>query len=187
MNITDPSESSLRWYLRPVFARQRRRFGQLLKPALVWARVPPLFAALSLFNAALDRRASPLAPALRSLVQIRVSQLNHCAFCIDLNEALAAERSGAIDKALTVSHWRDRDAFDASERVALEYAEAMTDSAGRVDAGLMARLRAHFDEPALIELTALIAFQNLSSKFNAALDIPSQGLCTPARSKRQSP
>jgi len=42
---------------------------------------------------------------------------------------------------------------------------------------LIARLRQHFDEPTLIELTALIAFQNLSSKFNAALDIASRSLC----------
>lgn len=178
MNVTEPSEASLRWYLRPFFVRQRRRFGQLLKPALVWARVPPLYAALSLFHAALERRASPLAPALRSLVQIRVSQINHCPFCIDLNAALAAERGGSIEKALAVADWRSSEAFDASERLALEYAEAMTDSTRRVDAELIARLRTRFDEPALIELTALVAFQNLSSKFNAALDIPAQGLCT---------
>lgn len=180
MHITEPSEASLRWYLRPFFARQRRRFGQLLKPALVWARVPPLYAAFSGFHAALERRASPLPPALRSLVQIRVSQINHCPFCVDLNAALAAERSGSVDKALAVGQWRSSDAFDSGERLALEYAEAMTDSSRRVDAELVARLRTHFDEPALIELTALIAFQNLSSKFNAALDIPAQGLCTAA-------
>ncbi len=38
-------------------------------------------------------------------------------------------------------------------------------------------LKLHFDDDALVELTALIAFQNLSSKFNAALDIPPQGFC----------
>jgi AhpD family alkylhydroperoxidase len=179
MHVTEPSEASLRWYLRPLFARQRRRFGQLLKPALVWARVPPLYAALSVFYAALERRASPLPPALRSLVQIRVSQINHCPFCIDLNAALAAERGGSIDKALAVGNWRSSEAFDAGERLALEYAEAMTDSTRRVDEGLVARLRTQFDERALIELTALVAFQNLSSKFNAALDIPAQGLCRP--------
>ncbi len=177
MNITEPTFSTLPWFLRPVFARQRKRFGTMLVPAMVWARVPRLYAALSHFYAAFERRASPLPPALRSLVQIRVSQINHCAFCIDLNAALAAERSGSMDKAMAVEQWRDSDRFDASERLALDYAEAMTDSTQRVAAPLAERLRAHFGETALIELTALIAFQNLSSKFNAALDIPSQGLC----------
>lgn len=40
-----------------------------------------------------------------------------------------------------------------------------------------ARLREHFSDDAIIELTALIAFQNLSSKFNAALQVPPQGFC----------
>jgi AhpD family alkylhydroperoxidase len=177
MHVTDPTDASLRWYLRPFFARQRKRFGALLKPALVWARVPPLYAALAAFYAALERRGSPLAPGLRSLVQIRISQINHCAFCVDLNEALARERIGSLDKALAVENWRDSALFDPLERLALEYAEAITDSTRRVDAALVAGLRQHLDEEGLIELTALVAFQNLSSKFNAALDIPAQGFC----------
>lgn len=188
MHITDPSESSLRWYLRPFFMRQRKRFGTLLKPALVWARVPPLYAALSGFYAALERRGSPLAPGLRSLVQIRISQINHCVFCVDLNAALGAERAGSTDKVLAVEGWRSSGLFDELERLALDYAEAMTDSSRRVDATLVAQLRRHLDEEGLIELTALVAFQNLSSKFNAALDIPPQGFCVlPAASAPPPP
>ncbi len=43
------------------------------------------------------------------------------------------------------------------------------------------QLRAHFDDNAIIELTALIAFQNLSSKFNSALGVEAQGFCVPPR------
>ncbi len=177
MHVTPSTTESLPWYLRPFFWRQRRRFGAVLAPALVWARVPALYFALAGFYAALERRRSPLAPTLRALVQIRVSQLNQCSFCIDLNAAIAAERLGSMDKALIVEHWRDHEAFDVDERLALEYAEALTRSELSVSDEFAARLRARFGEPALIELTALIAFQNLSAKFNAALDIPSQGLC----------
>ena len=177
MHVKIPEIDSLPWYLRWVFRRQQRRYGQPLAPAQVWARVPALFAALNGFYAAIERRASPLPPALRSLLQIRVSQINHCEFCVDLNAALAAERTGTTDKALAVEHWRESAHFSERERVALEYAEVMTTTGAVVNPLLMARLREHFDEVALIELTALVAFQNLSSKFNAALDIPSQGLC----------
>ena len=55
------------------------------------------------------------------------------------------------------------------------FAEAMTRSDRRPDAALIARLRAHFDDDAIIELAALIAYQNMSSKFNAALGVPSKG------------
>jgi AhpD family alkylhydroperoxidase len=177
MKVSTPQVSQLRWYLRPLFWLQHRRFGVHLVPALQWARVPALYLALLAFYAALERRGSRLNPTLRALVQTRVSQLNDCAFCIDLNAAHAAQRSGSMPKALDVGAWRDSAMFDARERVALEYAEAMTITGHGVNPTLSAQLAEHFDELALIELTALIAFQNLSSKFNAALDIPAQGLC----------
>ena len=177
MHVKEPSVGALAWYLRPLFRRQARRYGAPLTPTLIWARVPALYLALMAFYAALERRASPLPPLLRSLVQTRVSQLNHCEFCVDLNAMNAAQRHGSIDKALGVDRWRERADFDATERLALEYAEVMTQTGQNVSPDLARRLHESLSEPALIELTALIAFQNLSSKFNAALDIPSQGLC----------
>jgi alkylhydroperoxidase family enzyme len=53
----------------------------------------------------------------------------------------------------------------------------MTVTGLTVDTPLMNRLKEHFDEDAIVELTGLIAFQNLSSKFNNALDVPAQGFC----------
>lgn len=177
MHIPEPTIEQIPWYLRPLFWIQRKRYGMLLLPALTWARVPSLYFALAGFYRALDRRGSPLDPALRSLVQTRISQLNHCAFCIDLNAALAAERSGSMDKAMAVAQWRASELFTPLERAALEYAETVTQTGQAVEPELVARLREYFDEDTLIEFTALVAFQNMSAKFNAALDIPSQGFC----------
>lgn len=165
-------------YLRLFFRAQRRRYGALLEPALLWARVPRLFAALALFHGAIDRKSSPLEPALRSLVAVRVSQLNSCAFCIDLNSAMSLGRGAPAEKLGALAQWRDCRLFDERERSALAYAEAMTRSDRRVDDGLMGALRLQFDEAAIVELTALIAFQNMSSKFNSALEVPAQGFCT---------
>jgi alkylhydroperoxidase family enzyme len=52
----------------------------------------------------------------------------------------------------------------------------MTISGREVDDALFARLRRSYDDEALVELTAIIAWENASSKFNRALRIPSQGL-----------
>ena len=175
MRVSNPGTAALPWYLRPFFWLQKRRWGQLLVPALTWARVPPLYLALSGFHAAIERKSSPLDPALRSLVQARISQLNHCAFCIDLNSMLAAERAGASEKAVGVAEWHDSVLYAARERLALEYAEAVTRS--QVNDELAQRVQAEFGENAMVELTGLIAFQNMSAKFNAALDIPAQGFC----------
>jgi alkylhydroperoxidase family enzyme len=53
----------------------------------------------------------------------------------------------------------------------------MTCSDRRPDEAMLEALSKHFDNDAIVELTALIAFQNMSSKFNAALGVPAQGFC----------
>lgn len=163
------------WFIRLFFWKQRRTYGRVLDPGLLWGRSPWVFASVALLYGALDRRASPLAPALRSLVTVRVSQINHCAFCVDINSATLAKRGVPLDKIDALSDWRGSSRFDGEERLALEYAEAMT--LNRVDDDLRSRLKDHWGEDAIVELTGLIAFQNLSSKFNAALNVPAQGFC----------
>jgi AhpD family alkylhydroperoxidase len=165
------------WYLRPFFWNQRRKYGKVLDAALLWARSPRLFLAVATLYGALDRRSSPIPPALRSLLTVRVSQINHCRFCVDLNSATVLKRGIGADKLWALPGWRASNLFSELERVALDYTEAMTYSDREVDDDLMARLKLHFDDDAVIELTALIAFQNLSSKFNAALAVPPQGFC----------
>lgn len=177
MRVSDKSIDHYPWYLRPFFWNQRRKYGQVLKPALVWARVPRLFAAVAVLYGVLDRKSSPISPVLRSLITVRVSQINGCEFCVDLNAATLAKRSGSMEKVEALAGWRESDLFDDREKAVLEYVEAMTITDRRVDDSIMQRLAAYFDEDALVELTGLIAFQNLSSKFNSALDLPAQGFC----------
>ncbi len=169
-------------YLRPFFWSQKRRYGQVLIPGLIWARVPKLFAAVALFYGVLDRKRSPLSPILRSLVTVRVSQINWCRFCVDINSSTLLRRSGSTAKVERLDQWRESELFDAQERAVLEYTEAITYSDRQVTDELMERLKIFFDEDSIVELTGLIAFQNLSSKFNSALDVPAQGFCKP-RSK----
>jgi AhpD family alkylhydroperoxidase len=174
--------------LRPFFWNQRRKYGKVLDAALLWTRSPRLFLAVALLYGALDRRSSPIPPALRALLTVRVSQINHCRFCVDLNSATLLKRGIGADKLWALADWRASNLFDDRERIALEYAEAITRSDLEVRDDLMRRLKGHFDEDAIVELTALIAFQNLSSKFNAALDVPPQGFCRlPERAAHPAP
>ncbi|HKJ95415.1 MAG TPA: carboxymuconolactone decarboxylase family protein [Gammaproteobacteria bacterium] len=168
------------WYLRPFFWSQRRHHGQVLVPGLLWGRVPRLFMAVAVLYGVFDRWRSGIDPVLRSLVTVRVSQLNWCRFCVDINSAVLARRTGSVDKVQALERWRDSALFDEGERAVLEYTEAMTCTDQQVTDAMFDRLRAHFDEDAIVELTGLIAFQNLSSKFNSALDVPPQGFCTVA-------
>ena len=176
------------WYIRLFFWKQQKTYGRILDPGLLWGRSPWVFAAVALLYGALDRRSSPLAPALRSLVTVRVSQINHCAFCVDINSATLAKRGVTTDKIDALGTWRESALFSPEERLALEYAEAMTITAPGVSDDLRQMLKSQWNNDTIIELTGLIAFQNLSSKFNAALDVPSQGFCRlPTRTPSEVP
>jgi alkylhydroperoxidase family enzyme len=65
--------------------------------------------------------------------------------------------------------------FTDEEKVALEYADAMTDTSRDVSDELFARLRQHYDDDTIVELTMIIAWENASARFNRAFRIPSQG------------
>lgn len=177
MHIETPSSHRYPWFVRLVLALQRRKYGHPLAPSRVWGRSPWLFLGVSLLYRALDRRGSPLDPALRSLVAIRISQLNYCAFCVDLNSATGLARGIAPEQLQTLDRWPDSPHFTAREKAALAYADRVTSANPRIDENMIGGLRRWFDDAGIVELTALIAFQNLSSRFNAALDIPDQGFC----------
>ena len=80
------------------------------------------------------------------------------------------------DKIDAVTDYANSDLYTQAERLALEFADAMTITGRDVSDELFERLRKLFDEDALVELTATIAWENASSKFNRAMRVPSQQL-----------
>ena len=87
-------------------------------------------------------------------------------------------RAGATDdKIRQVPTWRESDLFSATEKDALEYAEKMTITGEKVTDELWGRLRGHFTEAQLVELTAAVAVENFRSKFNVPLGVEAQGFC----------
>jgi alkylhydroperoxidase family enzyme len=81
------------------------------------------------------------------------------------------------DKIRQVPTWRESSLFSPLERDALEYAERMTVTGEKVTDELFARLRGHFSEGQIVELTAVVALENFRSKFNPPLGIEAQGFC----------
>ena len=175
--ITTPEQHHFPWYVRLFFWNQRRKYGVVLEPARLWGRSPRVFLGVATLYGALDRQSSPIEPVLRSLVTVRVSQINWCRFCVDINSALVLKRGGDLERLAALERFEESALFSEREKAALAYAEAVTYPERQVTPGHLTRLRHHFDDDAIIELTALIAFQNLSSKFNAALGVEPQGFC----------
>ena len=81
------------------------------------------------------------------------------------------------EKIRQVPSWRESQLFSELERAALEYAERMTITGEKVTDELWTRLRAHFSESQMVELTAAVALENFRSKFNVPLGIEAQGFC----------
>jgi uncharacterized peroxidase-related enzyme len=169
--------------VKPIAALQQKHYGAVLNPTRWWGRMPRLFWLVALFVGYLERRKARLSPALRALLITRVSQLCHCAFCIDANSLRLAERSGTLDKVQAVGNWQHSVLFSEQERAALAFAEAVTATPPQLTEGIRTEVKRHFSDETISEMTALIAFQNLSARFNAALDIPAQGLCATFKEK----
>jgi alkylhydroperoxidase family enzyme len=87
-------------------------------------------------------------------------------------------RAGASEeKVRQVEQAAKSELYSPRERLAIEYAEAMTITGRDVTDELFARMRDHFTEPEIVELTAAVALENFRSKFNRALRVDAQGFC----------
>ncbi len=89
---------------------------------------------------------------------------------------MSSELGVSDEKILALDEYATSPLYEEKERAALEYAERMTITGQDVDDELFSRLRRFFEDDALVELTAAIAWENSSSKFNRALRVASQRL-----------
>ncbi|WP_086562343.1 carboxymuconolactone decarboxylase family protein [Streptomyces africanus] len=116
-------------------------------------------------------------PALAELVVIRASQLNHCAFCLDMHLALAREH-GVSEKQLDLlAAWEEaEDVFDERERAALALTEAVTVlTEGFVPDEVYEQAAKHFDEVRLAHLIGLVVAINNWNRVMVARRIPPGG------------
>ena len=112
---------------------------------------------------------------LKSFAHMAVAAQVGCSWCLDFNYFEASNRNLNMDKAREVPIWRESDAFSPLERDVLGYAEAMTVTPPTVTDAMVANLRDKLGDAALVELTAVIGFANLTTRPNVALGIESDG------------
>jgi alkylhydroperoxidase family enzyme len=98
-----------------------------------------------------------------------------CTWCLDFNYFEAHNKSLDMVKAREIPRWRDSDVFSTLERQVLEYAEAMPLTPPTVTEEWVAQLRDQLGDAALVELSAVVAFANFTTRPNIALGIESDG------------
>jgi alkylhydroperoxidase family enzyme len=115
-----------------------------------------------------------LDPNLASFAHMAAASVIGCRFCLDLNYFMAHNKGLHEAKVREVPGWRKSNAFTPLERRVMEYAEAMSQTPPTVTDDMSAALLDELGAPALVELTARIAFMNSSARGNVALGIHSQ-------------
>jgi AhpD family alkylhydroperoxidase len=160
---------------RLTYRTGRRMYGRDLEPSGVLAHHRPLLFGVGVASLAFERHSRAVDQHLKHLAMLRTSQLIGCEWCLDFGSRLAHDSGIPEHKLLELSLWHESGRFDESERLVLEYAEAMTRTPVEVSDDLFARLRARFDEPQIVELTMSIALENLYSRSNWAFGIESEG------------
>jgi AhpD family alkylhydroperoxidase len=114
--------------------------------------------------------ASGVERTILELVKLRASQINGCAYCIDMHTKDARAMGETEQRLYLVNAWREAPQFSERERAALEWTEAITRVADtHVPDDVYERVRGHFDEAQLVALTfaavAINAFNRLTISF----------------------
>ena len=118
---------------------------------------------------------SRLDAGLKDLAVIAAAATIRCS-CTDFGYWESTTRRGLISERIrAIPDWQESEVFTELERLVMLYAEAMTITPPLVSDELVARLRAHLDGAELVELTAIIAGENVRSRMNAPLGLPAQG------------
>ncbi|MDP9643109.1 AhpD family alkylhydroperoxidase [Actinopolyspora lacussalsi] len=107
-----------------------------------------------------------LDPVLLELVQIRASQLNHCAYCIDYHTTDARKAGETEDRIYQLSAWHESSLYTAKERAALELTESVTLLPQGVSDEVYDQAAKHFEEQELAQLIALIFTVNTWNRMN---------------------
>jgi AhpD family alkylhydroperoxidase len=160
--------------VRVVYRIARRKLGRETDSIGVYAHAPRLLLGYGAFEQATAAQAR-VPEHLKALAELKAAAMVSCEFCCDIGSHLARSAGVSEQQMLALPHYRESEHFDELERLVLEYAVAMSSTPAAVEEELFAQLRAHFDERQLVELTNVIALENMRARFNQALDMTPAG------------
>lgn len=152
----------------------RKLLGEIPEPAEVMWHSRAVFKSTFGFGQKVQKW-DRLDPNLKSFAHMAVDALVGCSWSLDIYYFHMHNAGLDERKASEVPRWRESPVFTSLERDVMEYAEAMTVTPPQVTDELFARLLDELGAPAMVELTAVVGFANMSTRFNTAIGIESQG------------
>ena len=127
---------------------------------------------------------SGLEPSLLDLVRLRASQINGCAYCVDMHSKDARAQGETEQRLYSTSAWKEAPFYSDRERAALDWTEAVTlVSQSHVPDDIYEEARRHFNEKELADLTMAIAAINAWNRLNVSFRTVAGGYQPAARAK----
>jgi AhpD family alkylhydroperoxidase len=168
--------------LSVVYRMAHRKIGQIaerdtaraIEPLEVYGHIPRLLLGYGMLEGATEKL-SQVDNRLKDLAVLKVATLAHCEYCIDIASSVARKTGLSDAQLLALPRYRESQLFDELEKLVLDYAVGMTRTPVEVPDALFASLREHLNEGQLVELTHVIALENMRARFNTGLDIGAAG------------
>jgi 4-carboxymuconolactone decarboxylase len=169
-------------FVRTTLRVARRKAAQLtgknpdraIEPLEIYAHQPRLLFGYGMLEDA-TARLHRVPKRLKVLAELKAATLSHCEYCIDIGSQVARRAGITEEELLALPSYRDSGAFDELELLVIDYAVGMSSTPVDVPDELFAKLREHFDDEQLVELTNIVAVENMRGRFNLALGIGSAG------------
>lgn len=168
------------WLARFVYRLGRRRYGAVPEPAAVMAHHTGALVAWSALEVAVERGLTSLPASLRELAIYRTATQVGCSWCVDFGTMLHRLAGLDVDRLRDVARYADSPLFTELEKEVLAYADAMSAQPPTVTDEQVAALDHALGHKGLVELTFVIAVENLRARSFSALGITDQGFTSGA-------
>jgi 4-carboxymuconolactone decarboxylase len=147
--------------------------GNGLEPMELWAHQPKMMIGMGRFNQAV-RKGNAVDERLKNLVELKGAQMIGCEYCVDLGSQICRNSGLSEEELLGLPRYSQSELFSEREKAALDYTVAVMRTPVEVTDELVERMKEHFSEQQLVEITALLTLVNID-RFNAALGVGSAG------------
>ncbi len=147
--------------------------GNGMEPIEIWAHQPKMMTGMGRFNQAI-RSGKTVSERIRNLVELKGAQMIGCEFCVDLGSQICRNSGLSDEELLALPRYRSSDLFTDREKAALDYTTGVMRTPVDVSDEVFARMKEHFSDKQIVEITALLTLVNVD-RFNAAFGIGSAG------------
>jgi alkylhydroperoxidase family enzyme len=147
--------------------------GTGIEPVEIWAYQPKMLTGMGKFQGAV-RKGHSVDERTKYLVELKGAQMIGCEYCVDLGSQICRNSGFSDDELLALPRYRASDLFTEREKTALDYAVGVMRTPVEVTDELFARMKEHYSDEQIVEITALLTVVNLD-RFSAAFGVGSSG------------